>query len=192
MTPIGTETLTAKSSVQTARASVGSTRWAINSATVFLKKKLSPKLPCSTLPIQIANCVQMGSSRPSLLWMSAIWSEVALSPAMTAAGSPGVNRSMRKTKIATTARTGMMAMRRRAIKSSIFPLHVTPGRAKRNLRSAQDDSLATDGWPCCHFFSMFHITGTGAFSQPETLERMAPGPYHWPTQPYCAVCKARA
>ena len=123
--------------------------------------------------------------------MSAIWSEVALSPAMTAAGSPGVSRSMRKTKTATTARTGMMAMRRRAIKSSIFPLRVT--RAEREiLHSAQDDNVTADWRPRCHFFSMFHITGTGAFSQPEMLERMAPGPYHWPTQPYCAVCKARA
>ena len=50
--------------------------------------------------------------------------------AMTAAGSPGVNRSMRKTKTATTPNTGTMAMRRRAIKSSIFPLRVTPSEAR--------------------------------------------------------------
>ena len=42
------------------------------------------------------------------------------------------------------------------------------------------------------FFSMFHITGTGAFSQPVTLARAAPGPYHWPIQPYCAVSSARS
>ena len=58
--------------------------------------------------------------------MSAIWSEVALSPAITAAGSPGVSRSMRKTNTATTASTGMMATRRRAMKSSISLLIVTP------------------------------------------------------------------
>ena len=94
-------------------------RWAISSATVFLKKKLSPKLPCRMLPIQMANCVQIGSFSPSFSRMSLIWSEVALSPAITAAGSPGVSRNMRKTSTATTVSTGMMAMRRRAMKSSI-------------------------------------------------------------------------
>ena len=43
-----------------------------------------------------------------------------------------------------------------------------------------------------HFFSTFHMTGTGAFSQPVTLARAAPGPYHWPIQPYWAVSSARA
>src|SRR5260370_8501393 len=38
---------------------------------------------------------------------------------------------------------------------------------------------------------MFHNTVTGAFSQPTTLLRAAPGPYHWPSQPYCAVSSAR-
>src|SRR5262245_30619300 len=117
-----------------ASARVGSMRWAMSSATVFLKKKLSPKLPCRMLPIQMANCVQIGSLRPSFSRMSLIWSEVALSPAITAAGSPGVSRSMRKTRTATTVSTGMMATRRRAMKSSIYfprsPLWPRPARGR--------------------------------------------------------------
>jgi hypothetical protein len=35
---------------------------------------------------------------------------------MMAAGSPGVSRSSRKTKTATTSRTGIVAARRRAMK----------------------------------------------------------------------------
>ena len=54
-------------SVQVASARVGSTRWAISSATVFLKKKLSPKLPCRTLPIQMANCVPDRLVEPELV-----------------------------------------------------------------------------------------------------------------------------
>src|SRR6185503_18219774 len=119
MTPSGTAVETARISVQIDSASVGSRRWAISSVTVFLKKKLSPKLPCRILPIQMPNCCQIGRLRPSFSRISAIWSEVALSPAMTAAGSPGVSRSMRKTKTATTESTGTMAIRRRAMKSSI-------------------------------------------------------------------------
>jgi hypothetical protein len=42
-----------------------------------------------------------------------------------------------------------------------------------------------------HFFSMFQCTTTGAFSQPTTLAREAPGPYQMPSQPYCAVSSMR-
>ena len=38
---------------------------AISSATVFLKKKDSPKSPCSRWPSQMKNCVTIGWSRPS-------------------------------------------------------------------------------------------------------------------------------
>ena len=168
MTPSGTAVETARISVQIDSASVGSRRWAISSATVFLKKKLSPKLPCSMLPSQMPNCCQIGRLRPSFSRMSAIWSEVALSPAITAAGSPGVSRSMRKTNSATTARTGMMETRRRAMKSSMRPC-------------VRPQALVT-----------FHMTGTGALSQPWMFLRAAPGPYHWPIQPYCAVSIARS
>ena len=108
---------------------------------------------------------------------------------MTAAGSPGVNRSMRKTKMATTASTGMMAMRRRAMKSIIVCGLPYLTASIPTLRRLPAEGRDEDQF---HFFSMFHITGTGALSQPEMLERMAPGPYHWPIQPYWAVCKARA
>ena len=120
---------TAMIRVQIASARVGSTRWAISSATVFLKKKLSPKLPLQHVADPDARtAARSAGSRPSLARMSAIWSEVALSPAITAAGSPGVSRSMRKTNTATTARTGMMATRRRAMKSSIGSLSGQPMR----------------------------------------------------------------
>ena len=48
-----------------------------------------------------------------------------------------------------------------------------------------------DGIHGRQLFSMFHNTVTGAFSQPTTLLRAAPGPYHWPSQAYCAVSSAR-
>src|SRR3984885_15411798 len=76
-TPSGTAMLMAMIRVQTDRASVGSTLWAISSATVFLKKKLSPKLPRSTSPIQMANCVQIGSLRPALGGKGSVLSEGA-------------------------------------------------------------------------------------------------------------------
>src|SRR6185369_10292555 len=44
---------------------------------------------------------------------------------------------------------------------------------------------------CRHFFSTFQSTVTGAFSQPTTLARAAPGPNHMPSQPYCACSRAR-
>ena len=124
-------------------------------------------------------------SRPSFARMSAIWSEVALSPAITAAGSPGVSRSMRKTNTATTARTGMMATRRRAMKSSIPP-QLSPRASGGPLDAVPppppsdwDVARTTDGGAELsrprHFFSMFHITGTGAFSQPVTLARARAG-----------------
>ena len=48
-----------------------------------------------------------------------------------------------------------------------------------------------DGGHWRHLFSMFHSTVTGAFSQPTTSLRAAPGPYHWPSHAYCAVSSAR-
>jgi hypothetical protein len=74
--------------VATESASVGSSRLATSSATVFLKKNDSPKSPRSRLPSQMKNCVTIGSSSPSRLRMAAICSALALSPAMMAAGFP--------------------------------------------------------------------------------------------------------
>ena len=48
-----------------------------------------------------------------------------------------------------------------------------------------------DGAHGRQLFPMFQSTVTGAFSQPTTLLRAAPGPYHWPSQAYCAVSRAR-
>ena len=64
------------------------------------------------LPIQTKNCVTIGWSRPSFARMSATSCDVAAAPAMIAAGSPGVRRSIAKTKTATIAMTGIVASRR--------------------------------------------------------------------------------
>ena len=90
-------------------ASVGSSRLAISSATVFLKKNDSPKSPRSRLPSQMKNCVTIGPSSPSRVRIAAICSALALSPAMIAAGSPGVSRSIRNTSTATISITGTVA-----------------------------------------------------------------------------------
>src|SRR5262245_18844011 len=101
--------------VQVASAAVGSRRSRIRSVTRFLKKNDSPRSPRARLPSQIANCWTTGRSRPSLARISATCCPVALSPAMMAAGSPVVRRRSRNTKVATTAMTGMVATRRRAM-----------------------------------------------------------------------------
>ena len=112
-TPSGTATNTAIRIVKKASDSVGSMRSPISAATVFLKKKLSPKSPVSTLPDQMKNCSIIGRSRPSWLRICATCSVVALSPAMIAAGSDGVSRSIRKMKTATTSITGIVPSSRR-------------------------------------------------------------------------------
>src|SRR5688572_16916387 len=58
------------------------------------------------------NCSQIGRSSPSLCRIPSMAAGVASSPAITAAGSPGVRCSRRKTKSATTTITGMVASRR--------------------------------------------------------------------------------
>src|SRR5262249_1408878 len=65
----------------------------------------------------------------------------------------------------------------------------------RHHREDRDDGDEASGDEVEHrgqALSTFHMTASGAFSQPLTLERVAPGPYHWPIQPYCAVSMARA
>src|SRR6266545_6086083 len=118
-TPSGTASVTASTSVQMASASVGSRRSATSSATVFLKKNDSPRSPRRIVTSQIANCCTIGRSRPSRARIAATSCDVALSPAMMAAGSPVVRRSSRKTTTATTAMTGIVARRRRPMYSSI-------------------------------------------------------------------------
>jgi len=70
---------------------------------------------------------------------SAMASRMALSPAMTAAGSPPVRRSKRKTKTATTVRTGMVARRRRAMYPSMTP---GAGRKSRRLAVMPEEAIA--------------------------------------------------
>src|SRR5574341_1175303 len=108
-------------------------RWAISSATVFLKKNDSPRSPRRVLPIQMTNCRAMGWLRPSFSRMSATSWAVALSPAMIAAGSPAVRRSRRKTKRATIAMTGIVARTRRPMYGSI---RGEPGGARPRGRRA--------------------------------------------------------
>jgi len=62
---------TARMMVETESARVGSSRLAISSETLFLKKNDSPKSPCRMLPDQMTNWVRIGLSRPSRSRISA-------------------------------------------------------------------------------------------------------------------------
>src|ERR1700712_1684759 len=64
------------------------------------------------------NCTSSGRAKPSCSRMRAMSSLVALLPAITAAGSPGVSRRITKTITATTTSTGTTAIRRWARKRS--------------------------------------------------------------------------
>src|SRR5690606_28623295 len=119
MTPSGTATTTANRRVISASDSVGSTRWPIIMATGCLDSTERPRSPCRICPIQVTNCSGIGRSRPRSARIAAITSAVAWSPARIAAGSPGLRRSIRKTKMATTPMTGMAATRRDRIRRSI-------------------------------------------------------------------------
>ena len=114
-TPSGTATRIDSAIVVSDSMSVGSMRSATSDATVFLKKNDSPKSPVAMLPSQTKNWVRIGWSRPSFWRMPSTSWVVAAEPAMIAAGSPGVRRSSAKTKMATTAMTGIVARRRLAM-----------------------------------------------------------------------------
>src|SRR5688500_11528759 len=144
-TPSGTASETARISVHVASASVGWRRPVMSSATGFLKKNDSPKSPCTTLPIQMKNCCTIGWSSPSFVRIASTSAEVALSPAMIAAGSPVVSRRRRKTVMATTAITGMVASSRRtmypsttAAPSLLALLLDVPEHGRRRLDVAGD------------------------------------------------------
>jgi len=94
---------------------VGQMRWPINRVTGWLEMIEVPRSPRTSCPIHATNCTCSGSARPSAWRMRSNCSEVAESPAMIAAGSPGVSRRSRKTKIATIAITGITARTRRMI-----------------------------------------------------------------------------
>src|SRR5262245_44802588 len=125
--------------VTVASARVGPTRCPISSLTCALKKNDSPRLPCKRLPTQIANCSMIGSFSPSRSRISAICAAVALSPAMIAAGSPGVRRSIRNTKIATIASTGTVARIRRATKASMRATGRPPPQALLALADVPEE-----------------------------------------------------
>src|SRR5947207_13173908 len=76
-------------------------------------------------------------------------STVAVSPAMIAAGSPGLRYKSAKTKIATTAMTGIVARMRRTIYANIgatAPTIVVPAKAGTHHSAAG----AADKWiPAC-------------------------------------------
>jgi hypothetical protein len=63
------------------------------------------------------NCTTSGRSRPRLARIAAMFSALAASPARMAAGSPGVSLSRRKTRTATTSRTGTVPSSRRVRKA---------------------------------------------------------------------------
>jgi len=90
-----------------------SLRWLISLATGSLEKIEMPRSPCSTAVTQRKNWTGSASSSPSWRRIAAIWSPVALSPAMMAAGSPGERCSSRNTNTATMPITSTVEASRR-------------------------------------------------------------------------------
>src|SRR5687768_15739910 len=113
---------TATSSVQRVSATVGSTRWPIRRVTGRLVKMEVPRSPCRRPHTHVPKRTTKGSSRPSPARMRLMSSVVAASPAMTAAGSPGVRYSREKTTNATTVITTRVAKSLRITYASIDSL----------------------------------------------------------------------
>ncbi len=102
-------------SVQSVSASVGSMRCPISVDTGSCVKIDVPRSPRARSPTQLPKRTRYGWSSPSWARIFAMSSSVAMSPAMTAAGSPGLRYSSEKTNSATTAMTGMVASRRLSV-----------------------------------------------------------------------------
>ena len=115
ITPSGTAISTATTSVHRVSDTVGCTRCPMSVVTGRLVKIDVPRSPCSSRQTQPPNCTRNGSSRPSFARMFLMSSSVAMSPAITAAGSPGVRNSSENTNSATTAMTINVAPRRRTM-----------------------------------------------------------------------------
>ncbi len=99
--------------VVSARLIVGSIRSAISSITGVLDRIDVPKSPRSSWPIQVDELHEERIVEPQRGRGSrSSCAGVAVSPAMIAAGSPGVRRSSRKTKSATNPITGIVARMR--------------------------------------------------------------------------------
>ncbi|MNL72649.1 hypothetical protein D3C87_1979900 [compost metagenome] len=71
-----------------------------------------PKSPDRILPAQMTNCSGMLRSRPSTLRISAICCGSAMSPSISAAGSPGMRRMSVKTATETMTIVGIAITRR--------------------------------------------------------------------------------
>src|SRR5258707_8802402 len=91
------------------------------------------------------NCSQMGLSRPSLCRIASMAAGVASSPAMIAAGSPGVRCSSRKTKSATITITGTVAARRLRMYPVTSLLVDVPHRGHRRRRDHAGNPVGAVG-----------------------------------------------
>ena len=109
ITPIGTARATEITIVISAMFSVGPRRSPIIPATEVFDSSDVPRSPRNSWPIHVPNCTSSGSFSPRLSRMRSSCAGVAASPARIAAGSPGVSRSKRNTKIATITITGIVA-----------------------------------------------------------------------------------
>src|SRR6185503_10250799 len=98
------------------------------------------------------------------------------SPAMTAAGSPGVRYSREKTKNATTVMTTMVAKSRRITYANNF---LSPG-SQRGAGMTIAPRYRHVPLYDRHFFSTFQRNATGAMMTPEMFERYAVGNMNWP------------
>ena len=112
MMPIGTAKTTAKVIVRKVSHSVGSMRWPIIRVTGSPVNTDTPMSPCSSRHSHEKNCSYSGRFRPSSWRTRSTSSELAVSPAISAAGSPGLRCSSRNTITATMPRTGMTARMR--------------------------------------------------------------------------------
>ena len=121
-TPSGNAASTANSMVKMAIDRVGPMRWPINCATGIWVAIEVPRSPVARCPTQMPNCASSGLSRPRFWRIFSTSSVVALSPAITAAGSPGDRCISRNTTTATTAMTGITAAMRRRMNFTLgFP-----------------------------------------------------------------------
>ena len=137
-TPSGTAIRIATTSVLSVSETVGSTRCAISCVTGRLVKIDVPRSPCNKAHSQPPKRTRKGSSSPSRSWMRRMSSSVAISPAITAAGSPGVRYRSEKTTNATTAITATVAKRRRTMRAVIRDLG-SRRSARAATRSARTD-----------------------------------------------------
>ena len=72
-----------------------------------------PRSPRTTFHSQMPSCMYKGLSKPRVWRIRAMSAGDAVSPAITAAGSPGLTWSKVNTNSATTSITGMVARIRR-------------------------------------------------------------------------------